>query len=289
MKGRRKMDSALADNTTPNNAHIIFVEDDQLFRETVTKNLQDAGFSVSDFESGEAAFEYLRSGGDAQLALLDWKLPTLSGIELFRRLREEKMDIPIIFVTSLNDQVYEEAALMNGAVDFIDKSRSFSILMSRISTVLNGGRGIYSPRPSSRPQQASVVHCGDLELHLHSNRALWKGKRVNLTLAEFKIVHHLASEVDRDVPHREIYDIVRGPGFLAGEGENGYRSNVRTFIKRIRRKFGEVDTEFDRIATYSGFGYRWIADENVGGDANLSGVRGSDTVRQVEEVGTSGG
>lgn len=287
------MDNVLAENSVPSNVRILFVEDDQLFRETVAKNLQDAGFAVADFESGEAALEYLRNGGDAQLALLDWKLPTLSGIELFRRLREAKLDIPIIFVTSLNDQVYEEAALMNGAVDFIDKSRSFSILMSRISTVLNGGRGVYAPRPASRPQQASVVRCGDLELHLHSNRAMWKGKRVNLTLAEFKIVHHLASEVDRDVPHREIYDIVRGPGFLAGEGENGYRSNVRTFIKRIRRKFGEVDSEFDRIATYSGFGYRWIADETstetTGRDVNRGSNRSADAVRQPEEVGTTTG
>lgn len=287
------MDNVLVETQAPtNNVRILFVEDDQLFRETVAKNLQDSGFAVADFESGEAALDYLRSGGEAQLALLDWKLPTLSGIELFRRLREAKADIPIVFVTSLNDQVYEEAALMNGAVDFIDKSRSFSILLSRISTVLNGGRGVYAPRTASRTQQPSVVRCGELELHLHSNRAIWKGKRVNLTLAEFKIVHHLAAEVDRDVPHREIYDIVRGPGFLAGEGENGYRSNVRTFIKRIRRKFGEVDPDFDRIATYSGFGYRWIADEKAGEasarDGSLVESRNADAARQPEEMGTGG-
>jgi two-component system, OmpR family, response regulator ChvI len=101
---------------------------------------------------------------------------------------------------------------------------------------------------------------GDLELCLNSNRAFWNKKRVNLTLAEFKIVHLLASQTDRDVSHREIYDIVRGPGFVAGDGENGYRANVRTFIKRIRQKFGEVDDKFDRIATYSGFGYRWATE-----------------------------
>jgi two-component system, OmpR family, response regulator ChvI len=253
------MEPNLENAINPGNARILFIEDDQLFRETVTKNLQDAGFTVTDFECGNTALQYLEEGGEAELALLDWKLPTISGIELFRRLREQKAEIPIIFVTSFNDQVYEEAALMNGAVDFIDKTRSFSILLSRIGTVLNGRKGIYAPRPL-RSSQSAVVHSGDLELHLHSNRALWKGKRVNLTLAEFKIVHHLATQTDRDVPHREIYDIVRGPGFLAGDGENGYRSNVRTFIKRIRRKFGEVDTQFDRIATYSGFGYRWIGD-----------------------------
>ncbi|MGE5538994.1 MAG: response regulator transcription factor [Gemmatimonas sp.] len=263
-----------------NNTRILFVEDDQLFRETVTKNLQDAGYAVQDFDCGVAALQYLKDGGQAELALLDWKMPSLSGIELFRKLREENIDIPIIFVTSLSDQVYEEAALMNGAVDFIDKTRSFAILLSRISTVLNGRKGQSAPRPLRSNQQA-VVQCGDLELHLHSNRAMWKGKRVNLTLAEFKIVHHLASQVDRDIPHREIYDIVRGPGFLAGDGENGYRSNVRTFIKRIRRKFGEVDTAFDRIATYSGFGYRWMGEGSSAEDADLlaNGTDGALAVR----------
>lgn len=250
--------------TSPNATRILFVEDDQLFRETVTKNLQDAGFCVSEFACGLAALDYLRNGGEAQLALLDWKLPTLSGIELSQRLRDENFDIPIIFVTSLSDQVYEESALINGAVDFIEKTRSFSILLSRIGTVLKGNKGIYNPR-APHIQHPSVIHSGELELHLQSNRALWRGKRVNLTLAEFKIVRHLASELDRDVPHREIYDIVRGPGFLAGEGENGYRSNVRTFIKRIRRKFCDVDANFDKIATYSGFGYRWLGDKKDDG------------------------
>jgi two-component system, OmpR family, response regulator ChvI len=256
------METTINTENAISNARILFVEDDQLFRETVTKNLQDAGFSVTDFDSGHTALQYLQEGGDVELAILDWKLPTISGMDLFRRLREYKNDVPIIFVTSLSEQVYEEAALMNGAVDFIDKTRSFSILLSRIGTVLSGHRGIQVPRATRPPQGVSVIHSGELELHLHSNRALWCGKRVNLTLAEFKIVHHLATQTGRDIPHREIYDIVRGPGFLAGDGEHGYRSNVRTFIKRIRRKFCEVDTQFDRIATYSGFGYRWVGDGN---------------------------
>lgn len=257
----------------PAAAHILFVEDDQLFRKTITQNLLDAGFSVSEFESSEMALDYLRNGGQAHLALLNWGLPSLSGMQLFECMRNEKFDLPIIFLTQLNDQVYEETALMTGAADFIDKSRSFTVILSRINSVLNGskiGKGAYHIRPSHRPQQEpQMVRHGALVLHAQSNRALWDGKRVNLTLAEFKIVRYLASEMGRDVPHREIYDIVRGPGFLAGDGENGYRSNVRTFIKRIRRKFTEVDPTFDRIATYSGFGYRWVNEERDSGNTLL--------------------
>jgi two-component system response regulator ChvI len=248
----------------PATAHILFVEDDPLFRKTISQNLLDAGFSVSEFESSEMALDYLRNGGHAHLALLNWGLPSLSGMQLFERMRGEKFDLPIIFLTLLNDQVYEETALMTGAADFIDKSRSFSVILSRINSVLNGskiGKGAFNLRPSRPQQEPPTSRYGSLILHTQSNRALWDGKRVNLTLAEFKIVRYLASEMGRDVPHREIYDIVRGPGFLAGDGENGYRSNVRTFIKRIRRKFTEVDPNFDRIATYSGFGYRWVNEE----------------------------
>jgi two-component system response regulator ChvI len=70
--------------------------------------------------------------------------------------------------------------------------------------------------------------------------------------------------MDKDVPHREIYDNVRGPGFVAGDGTEGYRANVRTFIKRIRQRFREVDERFNRIQTYSGFGYRWVSEAEDG-------------------------
>ncbi len=237
--------------------HIVFVEDDQLFRVALARNLQDAGYTVTDFENGAAALRYFKEGGDADLALLDWKMPEMTGIALLQKLKELGIDIPVIFLTALGEQVYEETAFMNGAIDFIDKSRSFPIVLNRIGTVIAGRKAVYAPVAPSRPPV--MLRRGDLELSLTTNRALWKGQRVNLTLAEFKIVCHLATEAGRDISHREIYDLVRGPGFVAGDGENGYRANVRTFIKRIRQKFCEVDPAFDRIATYSGFGYRWLA------------------------------
>lgn len=258
-----KLDGAVAD------AQIIFVEDDDFFREITTQNLQDSGFSVVGFGCGQDALTFFHNGGRAQLALLDWKLPSISGIELFRRLREEKIEIPTIFLTSLSSPVFEETALMNGAADFIDKTRSFSILLRRIHSALNGSGCMV--KAARYPQ--GTLRVGDLELHLNSHRAFWKQKRINLTLAEFRIVYHMASNADQDMSHREIYDIVRGEGFIAGDGADGYRTNVRTFIKRIRQKFGEADEGFNRIATYSGFGYRWVAEEHaaaIGGHAKLA-------------------
>jgi len=243
--------------TKPSGVRIVFVEDDLLFRDALIRNLEDSGFEVRDFESGEAALEYFETGGRADVAILDWKLPGIAGIELLQKMGAKEKGIPVIFLTSLGDQVYEETALLNGASDFIEKSRSYSILLSRITGVLNRKDDLVKPELKSETQK---VVCGDLTLNTDSNRAYWKETKVDLTLAEFKIVYLLATNKDRDVPHREIYDNVRGPGFVAGDGTEGYRANVRTFIKRIRQRFREVDEGFNRIQTYSGFGYRWVSE-----------------------------
>lgn len=237
---------------------IVFVEDDVFFRDALIRNLEDSGFEVRDFDSGETALDYFESGGGADVVLLDWKLPGIAGIELLQKMEAKEKGIPVIFLTSLGDQVYEETALLSGASDFIEKSRSYSILLSRISGVLN--RKDDMAKPELRGDAGQKIVCGDLALNTDSNRAFWKNTKVDLTLAEFKIVYLLATNKDRDVPHREIYDNVRGPGFVAGDGTEGYRANVRTFIKRIRQRFREVDEQFNRIQTYSGFGYRWVSE-----------------------------
>src|SRR5205085_9771547 len=96
-----------------------------------------------------------------------------------------------------------------------------------------------------------------LELRFDINRASWAGTPIDLTLTEFKIVALLALRTGEDVSYREIYDLVHGKNFAAGYGDEGYRPNVRTFIKRIRKKFHAVDPDWEPIQNYAGFGYRW--------------------------------
>jgi two-component system response regulator ChvI len=235
--------------------HILVVDDDELFRESVSTNLIDAGYSTNAFADGGTAVHYLTSGPNADIVLLDWKMPGMTGIEVLQRLRSEKIDIPVIFLTVLNDQIFEEAGLLGGAVDFIEKSRSFSILLKRIELIMSGQKARNTQQASSENQE--VVKHGDITLRYDSRRALWKQHNVGLTLTEFNIVAYLIEHSDRDVSYREIYDIVHGEGFMAGDGEIGYRTNVRAFIKRIRQKFRDVDIEFTQIKNYPGFGYRW--------------------------------
>jgi two-component system, OmpR family, response regulator ChvI len=235
--------------------HVLLVDDDDLFRESLGLNLIDEGYDVTSFDNGGDALVYLEQGGNADVMLLDWRMPHLTGIEMLRRMRGRGIAIPVIFLTALSDDIYEEAALAGGAVDFIDKARRLPILVKRLQLITDGTR----PSGDGEPARADKLALGDLELRFDISRAVWAGKTLELTLTEFKILALLVEKADQDVGYREIYDLVHGKDFVAGHGSEGYRANVRTFIKRIRKKFRDCDSEFDRIQNYAGFGYRWIA------------------------------
>ncbi len=233
-----------------NDALIGIVDDDALFRETLAGNLGDCGFGVQAWECGEAFLAALESGFRPDLVLLDWKMPGANGIEVLRRMRAGGVQVPVIFLTVLSDQIFEEAALLGGAVDFIEKSRSFTIVERRIRLILD--------RSPAAAEAADRLSVGDLALDVDSRRAAWQGRPVELTLGEFAMVHALATKAGRDVGYRELYDAGRGKGFHAGAGDDGYRTNVRASIKRIREKFKAVDAGFEQIGNYPGFGYQWL-------------------------------
>jgi two-component system response regulator ChvI len=236
--------------------HLLLVDDDDLFRESLGLNLIDEGYEVTSFAGGAEALDYLKRGGFADMMLLDWRMPKLTGMDVLRQMRGAGITIPVIFLTVLSDDIYEEAALEGGAVDFIDKSRRLPILLRRLQLIAEGGRPAIEPEPARAPS----LRLGPLALRFDTYRALWAGRTVDLTLTEFKIITLLAERAGRDVGYREIYDLVHGKDFIAGHGLEGYRANVRTFIKRIRKKFRDVDPGFDHIENYAGFGYRWTGD-----------------------------
>jgi two-component system, OmpR family, response regulator ChvI len=242
---------------TIRSVQVLLVDDDDEFRESLSLNLVDEGFAVITFSNGPAALEYLGAGESADVILLDWRMPGMNGLEVLREIRQRGTMTPVIFLTALSDDIYEEAALAGGAVDFIDKSRRLSILVRRLELIAEGTRAA-----TDRAQQLipDVIRLGPLELRFDINRALWSNQTVDLTLTEFRLVSQLALKPGEDVSYRELYDLVHGKDFVAGSGAEGYRANVRTFIKRIRKKFRDVDTSFDQIHNYAGFGYRWTID-----------------------------
>lgn len=253
-------------------ARIAVVDDDDLFRESLGLNLSEEGYEVVEFPGGQSALDFFLGGDTVDAVLLDWRMPGLDGLGLLRRLREARIEVPIIFLTMLSDEIYEEEALRWGAVDFIDKSRRLPIILGRLKLITDGAKLLGGGDGGGPDHQGdALLRRGPLELRLSIHRAFWRDKQVDLTLSEFAIVRFMVAERGRDVTYRQIYDIVRGKDFVAGFGSEGYRANVRSFIKRIRKKFRDVEATFDRIENYPGFGYRW-RDEASDDTASDSGV-----------------
>jgi two-component system response regulator ChvI len=239
---------------------IVVVDDDDLFRPMLVGNLTDAGYVVREFPAPDQALDALSAENVAadnalDLLILDWKMPGLTGLELLQRLRQIGVMTPAIFLTSLDDVIYEEAALKAGAIDFVGKTRSFAILQRRIELALSRSEP-GEPSEGSRDGCDAVVEIGPLVLDAGSHAITWQNQPVSLTLGEFKSVA-LMVRAGRDVSYREIYDALRGENFAAGQGPDGYRANVRALIKRVRQKFLAVDPGFDAIENFPGFGYRW--------------------------------
>jgi two-component system, OmpR family, response regulator ChvI len=239
------------DDDSADPIRLIFVDDDDDYREAASGELSDLGFSVEGFADGATMLASVMDGIDADVIVLDWNLPNLPGIDLLPRLRRQGILLPVIFLTGNSSPVYENMALDRGALDFLDKSRGVPILAKRLRLLVE---------PAKRPAELEVdetLHCGRLHLKPRIGRAFWDDTHVNLTLTEFNIVRLLASNIGNHVTYRAVYDCMHHVGFIAGSGENGYRTNVRSSIKRIRNKFRIIDPAFAEIENYPSFGYRW--------------------------------
>ncbi len=235
------------------NATIVVVDDDDLFRPLLVGNLREADYEVTDFPAPDALLQHIqRDNIAADLFILDWKMPGMTGFELLKQLRDKGITTPALFLTSLDDVLYEESALREGAADFVGKTRSFAILRHRIERIL----GALPSTAGTNVVAPSTI--GALTLDSAQHRVTWRGKVIELTLGEFRAVELLATS-GRDVSYREIYDTMRGENFIAGAGPEGYRANVRALVKRIRQKFTEADSGFTAIENYPGYGYRWKA------------------------------
>jgi two-component system response regulator ChvI len=230
---------------------LIFVEDDDGFREAAAAELVALGFVVESFADGVSMLASVADGIAADVIVLDWSLPTLSGVDLLARVRREGILLPVVFLTAMSSSTRENLALDRGALDFVDKSRGVPILAKRIHAIVKSSR---------RPPELEIEetqHCGRLMLKPRVSRAFWDAVEIDLTVSEFNVVRLLVSNVGNHVTYRAIYDCIHGAGFIAGSGEHGYRINVRSTIKRIRNKFRLVDPEFAETENYPSFGYRW--------------------------------
>ena len=193
----------------------------------------------------------------------------MSGIKLLAELRRHGVNLPVVFLTgkviagdehdrcllapqeTLNAD--ECMAFDQGAVDFIAKSRDRQVLVRRLRNVVE----LAKPKAKTDLPVEERLACDKLLLKPETGRAFWNGVDVGLTLGEYKLVHLLVSNAGSFVTYRSLYDRLHFEGFIAGSGNDGFRANVRSAIKRIRNKFRACDPAFDEIENYTGFGYCW--------------------------------
>ncbi len=227
---------------------VALVDDDDLYRETLAAELGDHGFKVHAFADGESCLAALAQGLETTLVLLDWDLPRLQGFEVLALLLAKDRNRPVIILTGRSPAERELDALRGGAIDFVDKARGVEVLVPRMRLLVR--------TDSVQPEPERVV-CGVLLLQPHKGRAEWRGHAIGLTVVEQRIVALLVANAGQPVGYRAIYDQVHYAGIVAGDGERGFKLNVRTMIKRMRRKFEAIDPDFQAIRSIVGSGYSW--------------------------------
>ncbi|MGG5820604.1 response regulator transcription factor [Falsiroseomonas sp. HW251] len=228
-------------------ATIALVDDDRNILTSVSMTLEQEGFQVRTFTDGESALQGLMAR-PADLAVLDIKMPRMDGMELLQRLRQRSA-MPVIFLTSKDDELDELMGLRLGADDYITKPFSQRLLLERIRALLR--RNEASRNEGSGTPAGGIIARGDLMLDETKHTCLWKGQQVQLTVTEFLLVKALAVRPGMVKNRDQLID--------AAYGENIYVDDrtIDSHVKRVRKKFRQVDNDFAQIETLYGLGYRY--------------------------------
>jgi len=229
-------------------ATIALVDDDKNILTSVSIALQTEGFMTRLYSDPEAALKALVEN-PADLAVFDIKMPRLDGLELLRRLRE-KSQMPVIFLTSKADELDEALGLAMGADDYISKPFSQRLLIARIRAILRRAEIANAPETSDEPVSDPIIR-GRLEMDPARHRVKWNGKDVTLTVTEFLILETLANRPGVVKNRNQLMDAAYQDDVYVDD------RTIDSHIKRLRRKFREVDSEFNAIDTLYGAGYRF--------------------------------
>jgi len=226
---------------------IALVDDDRNILTSVSMTLEAEGFAVRTYTDGAEALRALTQA-PVDLAILDIKMPRMDGLELLERLRRSS-DLPVIFLTSKDDEVDELMGLRMGADDYIKKPFSQRLLIERIKALLRR-KSLGKAEPGAAPSP-EVIQRGELLLDPARHVCSWNKKNVDLTVTEFLLLKALAQRPGHVKSRDQLMD--------AAYGENIYVDDrtIDSHIKRLRKKFKQIDTEFNEIETLYGVGYRY--------------------------------
>jgi two-component system response regulator ChvI len=230
---------------------IALVDDDRNILTSVSIALQAEGFATRVYSDGEAALKALTEN-PPDLAVLDVKMPKMDGMELLRRLRE-KSELPVIFLTSKDEELDEALGLAMGADDYITKPFSQRLLIARIRAILRRAEARSAAAAGEEPaaEEAPQIVRGRLSMDPARHRVTWDGRDVTLTVTEFMILEALAQRPGVVKSRNQLMDVAYQDDIYVDD------RTIDSHIKRLRRKFRAVDPEFKGIETLYGVGYRF--------------------------------
>ncbi len=226
---------------------IALVDDDRNILTSLRMALEAEGYNIKTYNDGASALEGM--GEDPpDLAILDIKMPRMDGMELLRRLRQ-KSELPVIFLTSKDEEIDELFGLKMGADDYVSKPFSQRLLIERVKAVLRRAQ----PRDSAAAEdgKGTVLERGKLKLDPERHTCHWDGAPVTLTVTEFLILQALAQRPGVVKSRDALMDAAYDDQVYVDD------RTIDSHIKRLRKKFKQVDPEFDVIETLYGVGYRF--------------------------------
>ena len=225
---------------------ICLIDDDQNILASLSLALKSEKFDVETYSDGIAGLEALKNN-NFDIAILDIKMPRLDGLEVLQKLRNIS-DIPVIFLTSKDDEIDQLLGLKMGADDYITKPFSQKLLIERVKVILK--RTAFSSE-ENQVNNDSLIERGNLLLNMDRHECHWKGERIKLTVTEFLLLESLVN--------RPGYVKNRDQLMSAAYNDDLYVDDrtIDSHIKRIRRKFKSIDKNFNSIETLYGVGYRF--------------------------------
>ncbi|MBS0476912.1 MAG: response regulator transcription factor [Proteobacteria bacterium] len=229
---------------------IALVDDDRNILTTVSIALQAEGFVTRVYSDGETALKALLDN-PPDLAVFDIKMPRMDGLELLQKLRD-KSALPVIFLTSKDEEPDEALGLALGADDYIAKPFSQRLLIARIRAILRRSefaRAGTGAEPPTSPVEA--IRRGRLEMDPQRHQVLWDDRPVSLTVTEFLILEALAARPGVIKSRNQLMDAAYSDDVFVDD------RTIDSHIKRLRRKFRAVDPQFGAIETLYGAGYSY--------------------------------
>ena len=226
-------------------AKIVLVDDDRNITTSVSMALEAEGFKVKTFNDGEAGLEGINSE-KPNLAVLDVKMPRMDGMELLENIRKNDQNLPIIFLTSKDDELDQVLGLRMGADDYITKPFSQRLLIERIRTLLRRQK-----LQNDAKEEEKTINLDDMVLDDDRYLCAWKNDPIPLTVTEYLLVKALASNPGHVKSRDQLIEAAYGETIYVDD------RTIDSHIKRVRQKFKKTDPEFDRIEAVYGAGYRF--------------------------------